>query len=303
MVRSIGMLLVVAAVAGGCSSGSSFTLNPLARKAEPHREELTQAEWRALRVENARRLRGEGIPAEQATTAAAVAGPRSAGQEFGQFLDFLEFTFWTFPKQAVMYYLGETPGKYARMMEDDQSADARRTGVLKLVTQYPFARRAPYAERYWQIAQGDPNPLARAAAVRALNRSRDARVTPVAIRQLDDVNPLIRLEAAKALANVPDEKAVAALVRHMGATIELRGDGGRPELQSENRDVRVACADALRNFPTKDVARALTEALREKEFEVSWQARKSLILMTGRDFRYDVAKWQEYLASAEKPFG
>jgi len=67
--------------------------------------------------------------------------------------------------------------------------------------------------------------------------------------------------------------------------------------------VRVACADALRNFPNKDVARTLVDALREREFEVSWQARKSLILMTGHDYKYDQAKWREFLAGTDNPFG
>ena len=77
---------------------------------------------------------------------------------------------------------------------------------------------------------------------------------------------------------------------------------GRVEQQTENRDVRVACADALRNFKTKDVARALVEVMGDKQFEVSYQARKSLVLMTGHDFRYDAGKWREYLGAAANPF-
>ena len=81
------------------------------------------------------------------------------------------------------------------------------------------------------------------------------------------------------------------------------GEGGRGEQQQESRDVRVACADALRNFPTKDVARALTDALRDRQFETAWQARKSLVLMTGHDNQYDQAKWRDYFAKTDRPFG
>jgi hypothetical protein len=289
------IVLVMAGAMAGCSA-FSFR-NPFAARKGPDPVELPAPRWAALQKEDARRLAGEGIPPGQAAATRPTAG------EFRQFLDFLEFTFWTFPRQTINYYLGNTPGRYARMMEDEQSADQRRTGILRLVTDYDFARKDPYTKRYWQIAQGDPDSLVRVAAVRALDRARSPSVTPIAIKALDDPNPLLRLEAAKALANVPDEKAIPALIRHLATTIEVRGEGGRPELQQESRDVRIACADALRSFHTKDVAKALVDVLKEKEFDVSWQARQSLILMTGHDFRYDQGSWRDYLSKADKPFG
>src|SRR5436853_542620 len=141
------------------------------------------------------------------------------------------------------------------------------------------------------------------AAVRALDRSRSTSVDPIALKYLDDPNPLLRLEAAKALANIPDEKAVPALLRHLAGVFEIRGETGRMEAVQETRDVRVACADALRNFHTREVAAALVAVLKEKDFETPWQARKSLILMTGHDFRYDQGKWTDYLTKAANPFG
>jgi HEAT repeat protein len=188
-------------------------------------------------------------------------------------------------------------------MEDERSADQRREGILRLVADYDFARVEPYTKRYGQIAQSDPDVLVRVAAVRALNASRDPNVTPIAIRDLDDPSVLLRLEAAKALANVPDERAIPGLTRHLAAQFEARGEGGRPETAVESRDVRVACADALRNYHNKDVARTLVDALREREFEVSWQARRSLILMTGHDYHYDAAKWRDFLGKTDNPFG
>jgi hypothetical protein len=271
----------------GCTGKSSFTLNPFAPKKGPAGPQLPPEKWAALKRDNAQRIAGDDIPGKEGTT-------HSAGGVEG-FVDFLEFTFWVFPKRAIDNYLGKTPGAYARMMEDDKSADARRTGILKLVTNYSFARTDPYTQRYWQIAQGDPDPLVRIAAIRALNRSRDPQVVPIAIKAMDSDSVPLRVEAAKALANIPDEKAVPALLRHMGALIEVRGETGRPEQQSESRDVRVACADALRNFPTRDVTKALVEVLKDKQFEVSWQARKSLMLITGYDYHYDQDKWTQHL--------
>ncbi len=220
-----------------------------------------------------------------------------------QFVEFIKFTFYRFPKGLYDYYQGRTPGRYARMMEDDQSPDNRRTGVVMLVSNYDFARKAPYTRRYWQIAQGDPDYLVKSAAVRALNRSRDRAVKPVAIKLIDDANTIVRLEAAKALANIPDENAIPTLLKHLAGDIEVRGENNRPEALRENRDVRVACADALRNFKNKDVTKALIDVLDEKDFEVAWQARRSLMLMTGRDFRYDQSKWKDYMLKAANPFG
>jgi hypothetical protein len=280
------IVLMLAATLTGCS-GKSFNLNPFASKRAPETPELAAAKWAELKRENAARLAGEGIPGKQPAT-------RSTSG-VSEFVEMLNFTFWVLPKRAIDQWTGKTPGNYARMMEDDASADARRTGILKLVSNYDFARAEPYTKRYWQIAQGDPDPLVRVAAIRALNRSRDREVVPIAVKGLDSDNVLIRVESAKALANIPDDKAVPGLIKHMGTTIDVRGEGGRPEQQPESRDVRVACADGLRNFPTRDVARALVDVLKDKQFEVSWQARKSLMLMTGHDFHYDQGKWTDYL--------
>jgi hypothetical protein len=296
MKRWFGISVVSVALLadGGCAS-LKFA-NPFAAKRPESGEVLSAADWRALKAENRRRLTGVGIGEKSAATQPAT------GNQLEQFAAFVRFVFYNFPRRALDLYAGRTPGLYARMMEDSGSADARRVGILRLVADYPFAREGPYVTRYWQIAQGDPNVAVRVAAVRALDRSRDSRVVPLAIKYLDEADPQLRLEAAKALANLPDERAVAVLTRHMNGTIEVRGESGRLEAQQEDRDVRVACADALRNFATKDVARSLVEVLKDKQFEVSYQARKSLILLTGHDYRYDAAKWRDYLTTAEKPF-
>jgi hypothetical protein len=295
--------VVVAAVAAATVAGcSSLSLkNPFAGKKGPEPTTLPDRQWVELKRENATRLAGEGIPRGDEATTTPAAKPK--GSELNQFFGFIEFVFYKAPKQAINFYLGNTPGRYARMMEDDQSADMRRTGILRLVTDYEFARKDPYTRRYWQIAQGDPNYLVRVAAIRALDRSRKATVTPIAIKAMDDPNPLLRLEAAKALANVPDQTSIAPLIRHMNPIIEVRGETGRMEQQQESRDVRVACADALRNFPNRDVTTALVEVLRDKDFEVSWQARRSLVLLTGHDFKYDQNAWRDYFTRAQKPFG
>ena len=46
---------------------------------------------------------------------------------------------------------------------------------------------------------------------------------------------------------------------------------GHPALLSESKDVRIAAADALRQYRTLDVARVLVTYLNETDFGVAWQ--------------------------------
>jgi hypothetical protein len=294
----------VTMMATGCGQVSTAVAeaNPFRPTPKPHTEVLPPREWEELKREDRRRLAGDGIPRQASSTQPAATRPVGEVEGFVEFVKLL----WEGPKRLYDFWSGNTPGKFARWMEDDKSADLRRSGILKLVDNYDYARADPYTKRYWQIAQGDPDYLVRVAAIRALNRSRDRESIPVYVKGLDDRNPLIRLESAKALANIPDDSAVPVLLRHLRPEIEIRGEGSgpaaRPERFTEISDTRVAVADALRNYKTKDVARALTDVLQDRQFEVSHQARKSLILMTGHDYRYDPDKWREYL-SRENPFG
>jgi hypothetical protein len=194
-----------------------------------------------------------------------------------------------FGKRAVEVFSGRTPVNAAKQMEDQYFPDERRQGVAKL-TDRDFGRREPYTDRYRQIAQYDSDWLVRATAIRALNRSRDGKATPIFIKALSDQNETVRIEAAKGLGNMPDKDAVPALIRLVA----------NPE---ENRDVRIWAADALRHYQTLEVARTLANQLQGREFSVAWQSRKSLIVITGQDHFYDEGAWLQYFTGPDKPFG
>jgi hypothetical protein len=187
-------------------------------------------------------------------------------------------------------FVGDRPDRAARLMENDKSPDARRRGINELV-RWDFAQNGPYIKRYRQIAAGDPDPLVRATAIRALNRARDAEARPIFISALGDGSTEVRLEAAKALANLPDPNAVGALLRVVS------------DVEHEDRDVRIAAADALRHHPSMDVVRALIPRLSEHDFGVAWQSRRSLRQITGRDLGYDESAWLTYITGPDKPFG
>jgi hypothetical protein len=177
---------------------------------------------------------------------------------------------------------GKKPADAAHMMLDQNSADHRRQGIYRLV-QYDFAQRPPYTKMYQNLASTDADFTVRAAAVRALNWSRDQSAAPVFITALGDKSELVRWEAAKALINVPDPSALAALTRAVSDA-------------NESKDVRIAAADALQHYRNLNSARALVSTLGGKDFGVAWQARQSLHAMTGADYRYDESAWLDFLS-------
>lgn len=184
---------------------------------------------------------------------------------------------------------GETALKAAHRMGDPIFPDERREGIYFLV-KHDYGRHVPYTTRYKQIAQYDPDYTVRAAAVRALNISRDQSATGVFLAALNDKNDLVRIEAAKALTNIPTPNAADPLSHIVANTLE-------------NKDLRIAAADALRHYHNLGVARALVGVLNGREFGVSWQARHSLITITGKDLHYDETAWLNYLTSPGKPLG
>lgn len=169
------------------------------------------------------------------------------------------------------------------------SSDSRIKGINGLVD-HKAGKLPPYTDHYIDLAKSDPDYLVRATAIRALNRARWKAATPVFIAALSDDNIKIRLEAAKALVNIPDENAIPSLLAVLNKT-------------DENKDVRIAAADALRHYKRLDVARALAATLTEREFGVAWQSRRTLRRITGADFAYNEPAWLDFFVGPQKPFG
>jgi len=181
---------------------------------------------------------------------------------------------------------GDTPAKAVRQMLDADNPDNRWKGTLRLA-EFAFARKGDDAMKVYAKFPRDPHEdwIVQAAGIRALNRSRATGYTALFVKALNDVDQkdLPRLEAAKALANIPDELAISALAQHAR--------------EDKSLDVRIACIDALRNFRTTEVLRTLVNVLNEKDFSVVWQARQSLAMITGQDFRYNSRAWLDYVAA------
>lgn len=193
-----------------------------------------------------------------------------------------------FPRRVVELASGKTPTNAVLSMES-ALADQRRAGINDLVDR-SFGKQAPYTDRYQQIAKFDSDPTVRAIAIRALNRSRDDRATDVFIEALSDEHWIVRLEAAKALSNVPDPRAIGPLLKVLNNP-------------SEQIDVQIAAAEALRHYRSLEVARALVDRLNGHDFGLAWQARQSLRFMTGGDQKYDQSAWLNYLTGPQNPLG
>ncbi|HEX4123714.1 MAG TPA: HEAT repeat domain-containing protein [Tepidisphaeraceae bacterium] len=207
---------------------------------------------------------------------------KAVGKEFDAFGHFCG-------EEFRWYVKGQRPITAVRMMNDPHSADNRRAGINMLLT-YNFTKRPPYTTRFRQLSAFDEDPTVRAVAIRASNRARDIKATPLFVAALSDKSELVRLEAAKALVHLPDPAAERPLIRTLQDT-------------NEDLDVRIAAADALKHYHDVRNAQALAEALDDKDFSVVWQARRSLVYLTGRDFGYDDGAWLNYFAGPDKPFG
>lgn len=184
-----------------------------------------------------------------------------------------------------------TPAKLGQMLAAKDDPDARRTGIMELVDR-PWGQTATYVVAYSRLAEdGGQDPLVRASAIRALNRSRARQLAPLYVKNLTDANDLVRLEACKALNRMPDAAAVDPLLKLVGPS-------------EENKDVRIAAAEALRHYKRLDVGRALVGLLAEKDFGIAWQAHASLKdLARGKDFGYSEAEWLKFFSGSEKPLG
>lgn len=219
-------------------------------------------------------------PARPTTVPSEIDTSTPAGLAQELFIDF--------PRRIAELASGNTPGNAALAMESAMP-DQRRAGVNDLVDR-SFGKQSPYTDRYQQIAEFDSDPTVRAAAIRALNRSRDGNAVPVFIKSLADENWIVRLEAAKALSNVPNERAISALL-------------GVVNNASEQIDVQIAAAEALRHYRSLEVARTLINHLDDRQFGLAWQSRQSLRFMTGSDQKYDQSAWLNYLTGPQNPLG
>ena len=147
------------------------------------------------------------------------------------------------------------------------------------------------------IAKTDPNPLVRAIATHNLGKIADQRVAELIVSVMTDTDSRVRTEAAWGLSEI----SLPALKQSSHET------KAKQTLQSalatdSDQDVRIHCAAALSKFKEKDVLYTLISALKDKDFAVRYQAKKSLILLTGKTFHTNAQDWLNWLKLYQNPF-
>ncbi|MFG0251421.1 MAG: HEAT repeat domain-containing protein, partial [Phycisphaerales bacterium JB038] len=154
---------------------------------------------------------------------------------------------------------------------DKYDPDKRRT-ALKWLAHAPWAGAEVYISIYESLAE-DPDPTVRAAALFALARhGRPDHAQLVGLRLELDPNESVRLQAARTLQRLHHPEAVEPLQRAM---------------QSDPDSwVRAEAAKALGQYANRELLPALIQALDDEKLEVAAGARRSLVYLTGRDFRY-----------------
>ncbi len=180
-----------------------------------------------------------------------------------------------------------SPGEAARWMFD-RNPDLRRRGVT-LIYASPFGGESVYINQYADMVRNDPDPLVRAAAVRALARHGSPEHAVLIAEQLTHESVHVRWEAAKGLQRLHDPAVAPILTRVLNRT-------------TEDVDVRAALATALGQYPMDDVAQELITALDAPELVINRNARDSLITLTGQDFGLDRAAWFTWYDQTRTPF-
>jgi len=137
------------------------------------------------------------------------------------------------------------------------------------------------------MAQGDPDAQVRTAAVQVLSQLENTPdkytnlTTELFQTAAKDKDNLVRLECIKPLSQRPGPKNMDILLDL------LRSD--------PDAGIRAAAAAALKNVNDHLVISALVQSLSDNDFGVNYKARLSLQELSGEDFGYNQASWQNWL--------
>ena len=185
-----------------------------------------------------------------------------------------------------------TPLEAAVWAADFNDPGKQRRGVV-LLSNATFGGEEAYLELYRTLADESPDPLVRAAALRALGRWGDAADAVLIADQLDSEYEQVRLESAIALQRLHEPKIEDAIWRKLVVAEE-------PEA------IRIELAIALAQYPSDSAFQALCLALDDRSLAINLAAADSLRVLTGRDFGLDAPDWLSWYdaqrASRENPF-
>jgi len=119
----------------------------------------------------------------------------------------------------------------------------------------------------------------RRAAIQALQNMKDAKAAPALIEALDDRLPGLRVMAATALGELKAKAAAGPLAERLGAS---------------DWSLQKAAAEALGKIREKESIEPLLQTFEKEEGLLMEIVHKSLVAITGQDFKYRPENWRKW---------
>lgn len=170
------------------------------------------------------------------------------------------------------------------------------TPAMRIDTVEQFASRADgtdsteqreYTDQLARQIQIEPDPLVRAAIIRATSRFRTPLAYQILEAGLRDENPDVRLSCCQSLGVRAETRSVSSL-----ASV-LRDD--------ESKDVRLAATEALGRIKDPTAVAALAVALDDRDPAMQFVGVQSMKSITGKDYGGDVEAWRQVAAGNSPP--
>ncbi|MEX0939076.1 MAG: HEAT repeat domain-containing protein [Pirellulales bacterium] len=127
----------------------------------------------------------------------------------------------------------------------------------------------------------EADPLVREQIVRTLAALSMPQSISALRMALGDSAPTVRVAACNALGKLPAPEAQAALLEALGSDTDI--------------DVRLAAADALKNFPDRQTVDGLAMALDDRDPALQYRAMQTLREVTGQPLGNSVTAWRQYV--------
>lgn len=170
------------------------------------------------------------------------------------------------------------------------------TPKMRIDTVNEFASRADgtdskeqreYTDQLARQIQIEPDPLVRAAIVRATAEFHTPLAYQILEAGLRDNDPQVRIACCRALGARAEARSVQGLAG------VLRDD--------EEKDVRLAATEALGKIKDPGAMAAIAVALDDRDPALQFVGVQSMKSLTGKDYGGDVAAWRQVAAGKSPP--
>lgn len=189
----------------------------------------------------------------------------------------------TLQESVESLFTGKDPNQLVNQAFYSPDPDMQRQAIDELVKD-PAGLAEPYLKGYASLLKyqlklkndGRHQTLI-SSTVRALGKAGDTTYAPDVLAASKDENPVVRADVAVALGNLKTDPAFGVL-RKMAVS-------------DHDTQVRMNACNSLANFYRPESVHTLTEAMRDEDFAVRFQANQSLVKLTGKDMGPNAADW------------